>query len=36
MNAFKELNSSDVDPIYGGVVDIQSEIKLTSNKFIIQ
>ena len=34
MKEFKKLNSSDVfvNPLYGGVVDIQSELKLTSNR----
>jgi len=34
MKEFKKLNSSDVfvNPLYGGVVDIQGELKLTSNR----
>ena len=34
MKTFQKLNSSDVfvNPLYGGVVDIQSELKLTSNR----
>ena len=34
MKAFQKLNSSDVfvNPLYGGVVDMQSELKLTSNR----
>ena len=34
LQTLQKLNSSDVfvNPIYGGIVDIQSEIKLTSNK----
>jgi len=34
MKQFKKLNSSDVfvNPLYGGVVDIQGELKLTSNR----
>ena len=34
MKTFQKLNSSDVfvNPLYGGVVDIQSELKLTSNQ----
>jgi len=34
MKNFQKLNSSDVfvNPLYGGVVDIQGELKLTSNR----
>jgi hypothetical protein len=34
METFQQLNSTDayVNPIFGGIVDIQQEIKLTSNK----
>jgi len=34
MKTFQKLNSSDVfvNPLYGGVVDIQAELKLTSNQ----
>ncbi len=34
LQTLQKLNSSDVfvNPIYGGIVDIQSEIKITSNK----
>ena len=34
MKEFQKLNSSDVfvNPLYGGVVDIQGELKLTSNR----
>ena len=34
MKAFQKLNSSDVfvNPLYGGVVDMTSELKLTSNR----
>ena len=34
MKTFQKLNSSDVfvNPLYGGVVDIQTELKLTSNQ----
>ena len=34
LQTLQKLNSADVfvNPIYGGIVDIQSEIKLTSNK----
>ena len=34
MKAFQKLNSSDVfvNPLYGGVVDMKSELKLTSNR----
>ena len=34
MKAFQKLKSSDVfvNPLYGGVVDMQSELKLTSNR----
>ena len=34
MKEFKKLQSNDlfVNPLYGGVVDIQSELKLTSNR----
>ena len=34
METFQQLNSTDayVNPIFGGIVDIQQEVKLTSNK----
>ena len=34
METFQKLNSTDayVNPIFGGIVDIQQEVKLTSNK----
>ena len=34
MKVFQKLNSSDVfvNPLYGGLVDMQAELKLTSNR----
>ena len=38
METLQQLNeaSTYVDPIYGGIIDIKSEVKLATTKFISQ